>query len=158
MKKILRPLALILAVVLMVSSASDFFGTTKDIMGNEIVTIEDVTQETEKESETETEAEQETETNTETEMETETETETETDTETESATDIKADEEIELPVFDVPVNDIPLDNAIAQKGDASFDDNFAALEATGKKIFYIKSYQDWINLAKISSENSLECY
>ena len=158
MKKILRPLALILAVVLMVSSASDFFGTTKDIMGNEIVTIEDVTQETEKESETETEAEQETETNTETEMETETETETETDTETESATDIKADEEIELPVFDVPVNDIPLDNAIAQKGDASFDDNFAALEATGKKIFYIKSYQDWINLAKISSESSLEGY
>ena len=42
MKKILRPLALILAVVLMVSSASDFFGTTKDIMGNEIVTIEDL--------------------------------------------------------------------------------------------------------------------
>lgn len=152
MKKILRPLAIILSVVLIVSSASDFFGTSKDIWGYERETEETVQKETEEELTTE-------ETESETETETETEVEKETESESETEMEIWADENDELPVFGVSGNDDLINyGAIDDKGDANFPDNLTELEATGQTIFYIKTYQDWINLGKLSKVSSLAGY
>lgn len=46
--------------------------------------------------------------------------------------------------------------AITVLGDASFPATYAELLATGKDTFYIKTYQDWLNLQALSKENDLD--
>ena len=41
-------------------------------------------------------------------------------------------------------------------GEATFPDTYAALLATGKNTFSIKTYQDWLNLQALSKENDLD--
>lgn len=63
---------------------------------------------------------------------------------------------------DLTVEAEELDNAGAiaagKLGSPSFGNTFEALAAANTKTFYIKTYQDWLNLAAISRENALEGY
>lgn len=81
---------------------------------------------------------------------------------TESVDDIVIDDK-EDDYTEIPVDNEVIDTngsviataAITVLGDASFPDTYAGLVATGKDTFYIKTYQDWLNLQAISKENDL---
>lgn len=47
---------------------------------------------------------------------------------------------------------------ITELGKGNFPDTLAGLEAETKKTFNISTYQDWLNLQKLSEESSLEGY
>lgn len=81
---------------------------------------------------------------------------------TESVDDIviddKEDDYTEIPVDNevIDTNGSVIATApITVLGDASFPDTYAGLVTTGKDTFYIKTYQDWLNLQAISKENDL---